>query len=169
MSRFSISRVFDAPRRRVFDCWVDPAHFEKWFGPADCVNRVRSADIRPGGYCQIEETGPLGGPFFIKLEFEEIDPVDRIVFVNSFCNEAGEFAKHPFLPLWPDKMRAHVTFEDVGEGTKISVIWDPLDADEAQTAFFVENQWMGQAGWSQSFDRLTKVLAHPTSAGAATA
>jgi uncharacterized protein YndB with AHSA1/START domain len=30
---FASARVFDAPRRLVFQAWTDPKHVAKWWGP----------------------------------------------------------------------------------------------------------------------------------------
>jgi uncharacterized protein YndB with AHSA1/START domain len=58
----SITRVFDAPRERVWREWTTPERFADWFGgeaevPPDSV----SMDVRKGGRTELrlEQTGHL--------------------------------------------------------------------------------------------------------------
>ena len=44
-----ITRVFDAPRKLVFEVWTDPRHLKNWFGPKDYPAVQMKTDIRPGG------------------------------------------------------------------------------------------------------------------------
>ena len=172
---FTISRVFDAPRAQVFNCWVEPTHFEKWFAPANCESRLLSADVRPGGHYNQEVLFPDGTRFLTRINFREINPIDLLVFVTSFCNDAGELTKHPFMPLWPDHLLTHVTFEDVGKdvakgegkdegkdegaGTRVTVVWDPIDASADEVECFYNSQPSCYAGWTGTFDRLESFLA----------
>ncbi len=43
------TRVFDAPRERVFRAWTDPDHLAKWWGPKGFTNTFQEFDMRPGG------------------------------------------------------------------------------------------------------------------------
>jgi uncharacterized protein YndB with AHSA1/START domain len=168
MNKFSISRVFNAPRSLVFDCWVNPSHFEKWgLLPAGCTASLRHADVRPGGYYLVEQHGPDGAHLFVKFGFREINPIDRLVFVTSICSEEGEIVNNPFVPSWPRSLLTTVAFEDAEQGTRVSVLWEPLDAADDEIEFFVKNMKIGHAGWSQTFDRLTHVLEELCAAGKA--
>ena len=45
-----ITRVFDAPRERVWSEWTEPASFADWFGGRECEVPLTSVsmDVRPG-------------------------------------------------------------------------------------------------------------------------
>src|SRR5207237_4356830 len=45
-----MTRVFDAPRRLVFEAWTKPEHLPRWLlGPEGWTMPVCEADLRPGG------------------------------------------------------------------------------------------------------------------------
>src|SRR5262250_1643901 len=45
-----MTRVFDAPRRLVFDAWTKPEHVACWMlGPEGWTMPVCEIDLRPGG------------------------------------------------------------------------------------------------------------------------
>jgi uncharacterized protein YndB with AHSA1/START domain len=47
----AITRVFDAPRERVWQEWTEPERFADWFGGVESEVPVSSVemDVRPGG------------------------------------------------------------------------------------------------------------------------
>ena len=54
MKPFEISRVFDAPRERVWQAWTEAEHLKKWWGPKGFTVTHCTVDLRPGGtmhYC----------------------------------------------------------------------------------------------------------------------
>lgn len=44
-----ITRVFDAPRELVFDCWTQPEHVRRWWGCRGAEMETCDVDLRPGG------------------------------------------------------------------------------------------------------------------------
>lgn len=45
-----MTRVFDAPRRLVWEAWTTPEHLQKWLlGPEGWSMPVCEVDLRPGG------------------------------------------------------------------------------------------------------------------------
>ena len=44
-----ITRVFDAPRRLVFEAWTKPEHLSRWSGPRGFTTPFGEMDFRPGG------------------------------------------------------------------------------------------------------------------------
>ena len=46
-----ITRVFDAPRERVWSEWTEPENFADWYGGPECDVPLSSVsmDVRPGG------------------------------------------------------------------------------------------------------------------------
>lgn len=159
MNNFTISRTFDAPRDLVFKCWVEPQHFEKWgLAPAGCTCRLLHADVRPGGYYHIRQESPDGRQVYCKFEFRQISPIDKLVFVVTICDEKGETVENPFFPDWPKRLLTTVTFEDNGPGTKVTALWELLEASPAEADFFTQNLEIGHQGWSETFDRLQKTI-----------
>src|SRR5881394_2478011 len=69
-----LTRVLDAPRITVFNCWTDPKHFAKWFGPKDWTNPVCELDARPGGAIKVVMRGPKGQEQMSPGEFREVVP-----------------------------------------------------------------------------------------------
>jgi uncharacterized protein YndB with AHSA1/START domain len=139
---------------------VEPQHFEKWgLAPAGCTNQLLHADVRPGGFYHIRQRWADGKEVYCKFQFQQITPVDLLVFVTSLCDEAGETVQNPFFLDWPKRLLTTVTFEDDGSGTRVTAIWDLLeDASAAEIAFFMKNLEIGHAGWSQTFDRLQETI-----------
>ncbi|MHB8635551.1 MAG: SRPBCC family protein [Fimbriimonadaceae bacterium] len=159
MNNFTISRTFDAPRRLVFNCWVEPQHFEKWgLAPAGCTCYLLHADVTPGGYYLIQQGLPDGSHVHCKCEFRQVRPFDQLVFVTSICDETGETVKNPFFPDWPERLLTTVNFEDDGAGTKVTATWELLEASAAEAAFFVRNLEIGHQGWRETFERLQKAI-----------
>ena len=43
-----LSRVFDAPRKMVWEAWTDPEQVAQWWGPNGFSTRIEEMDVRPG-------------------------------------------------------------------------------------------------------------------------
>ncbi len=69
-------------------------------------------DLRPGGTYHYGMKAPDGAPMWGKMVYREISPPERIVFINSFSDEAGGTTRHPMAPTWPLEMLSVFTFED---------------------------------------------------------
>jgi uncharacterized protein YndB with AHSA1/START domain len=95
-----------------------------------------------------------------KFVYQEIVPLERIVFVNSFSNQAGEITRHPIVPTWPRETKVTVTLEDeTGGKTKLNVRWSPHNATEVEQKTFDVSHVGMQATWGGTFDRLAAYLA----------
>ena len=65
--------------------------------------------------------------------YQEIVPPERIVFINSFSNQAGEITRHPIVPTWPRETQVMVKLEDdPGDKTRLNVRWTPHNAAEVE-------------------------------------
>jgi uncharacterized protein YndB with AHSA1/START domain len=78
-----ITRVFDAPRDRVWKEWTEPERFANWFGGRECEVPLSSVsmDVRPGGTWRLAMFAPpdrrridWGG------DYREVAAPDRLVF-----------------------------------------------------------------------------------------
>jgi uncharacterized protein YndB with AHSA1/START domain len=47
--RILVTRIFDAPRERVFKAITDPKRIPHWWGPRAYTTMVDKMDVRPGG------------------------------------------------------------------------------------------------------------------------
>jgi uncharacterized protein YndB with AHSA1/START domain len=73
-------RVFNAPRRLVFEAWTQPEHVKHWWDPSGRQLALCDIDLRPGGTFRFVNSTPQGpGPVFIGT-YREITPPGRLVF-----------------------------------------------------------------------------------------
>lgn len=156
---FVISRVFDAPRELVWKCFTDPEHMRQWWGPKGVTVPTSKMDLRPGGTYHYAMKTPDGALMWGKMVYREISPRDRIVFINSFSDEAGGTTRHPMAPTWPLEMLSVFTFEDTPDGkTRFTVRWSPHNpTDEEQRTFDAGHDSMRQ-GWGGTLDKLQGYL-----------
>lgn len=75
-----MTRVFDAPRRLVFDAFTKPELLKRWLtGPPGWTMPVCEIDLRVGGALRYLWRGPAGEEMGMSGVFREITPPDRIV------------------------------------------------------------------------------------------
>jgi uncharacterized protein YndB with AHSA1/START domain len=85
-----MTRVFDAPRRLVFEAMTKPEHLVRWFGPHGWTLAVCQIDFRPGGAWRFVLRGPDGRDMGMKGVYQEIAPPERFVSTESFDDYPGE-------------------------------------------------------------------------------
>ena len=95
---FVISRVLDAPRELVWKCFTDPERMKQWWGPKGVKILVSKMDLRVGGTYHYGMQTPDGKAMWGKFVYREITPPERLVFINSFSDEAGSVTRHPMAP-----------------------------------------------------------------------
>ena len=157
---FVISRVFNAPRDVVFDAFTNPEEMKKWWGPKGFTVHFSKMDLRPGGTYHYGMKAPDGTPMWGKFVYREIVRPERIVFVNSFSDEAGGVTRHPMALDWPLRMLTTFTFEDLGGGrTKLTTTSSAHEATEAEEAVFTANHDSMTQGWTGTLDQLDGYLA----------
>ena len=76
---FVHSRVIDAPRERVFNAIMDPAHLTKWWGPDGFTSTFEVFEPRPGGHWRFVLHGPDGTDYPNHNVFAEIVEAERVV------------------------------------------------------------------------------------------
>lgn len=80
-----MTRVFDAPRRLVFDAFTKPELLKRWLtGPPGWTMPVCEIDLRVGGALRYLWRGPAGEEMGMSGVFREITPPDRIVGTEKF-------------------------------------------------------------------------------------
>jgi uncharacterized protein YndB with AHSA1/START domain len=77
-----IRRVFNAPRERLFQAWIDPGKMTEWFchAKANLTGRLIEMDARPGGRYGFDISDADGKVFRLRGEYREIKPPEKLVF-----------------------------------------------------------------------------------------
>jgi uncharacterized protein YndB with AHSA1/START domain len=158
LSEFVISRIFDAPRNLVWKAWTEPDRLMQWFGPKGVKMPTCKMDLRPGGtfhYCMLT---PDGHEMWGKWVFREIDAPTRLVLVSSFSDASGGITRHPLNPQWPLETLSTTTLEAVGDKTRLTIRWTPLNAKPEERATFEQSHASMQQGWGGTFEQLEDYL-----------
>jgi uncharacterized protein YndB with AHSA1/START domain len=139
----AITRVFDAPRERVWREWTEPERFADWFGgPESEVPLATVAmDVRPGGAWRLTMYAQPGRrEIRWKGEYREVDAPERLVFtVSDQPGDApGELVTVVLVDLGDG--RTEMRFEQRGSL--------PPEVYEA-----------AKRGWGGFFDRIAERLA----------
>src|SRR5579862_9454229 len=80
-----ITRVFDAPRRMVFDAFTKPELVPQWLiGPPGSSMPICEIDLRVGGAYRYVLTGPGYPEMTIRGVFREVLAPERVVVTESF-------------------------------------------------------------------------------------
>jgi uncharacterized protein YndB with AHSA1/START domain len=152
---FVISRVFDAPRDLLWKCFTEPERMAQWWGPAGVKVVKTKMDLRVGGIYLYGMQNPDGNVMWGRMLYREIAPPERLVFINSFSDEAGGLTRHPLAPNWPLQLLSVFTFEAVPGGkTRFTVQWTPYEATADEQAAFDAGHASMTAGWSGTLDKL---------------
>jgi uncharacterized protein YndB with AHSA1/START domain len=139
-----ITRVFDAPRDRVWNAWTDPAQMAKWWGPHGFTNPVFQMDVRPGGAILIHMKNPYNNSELpVTGAFVEVVKPQKLVFTHS---------------VYGNENLNTVTFtEQNGKTTmRMEMVFTRLTSDPAQALAGA------RSGLDQSLDRLASLLSEST-------
>lgn len=85
-----MTRVFDAPRRLVFEAMTKPEHMKHWFGPRGFTLPVCEVDFRVGGAWRSVLLKPDGKEMGMRGVYKEINAPERFVSTESFDDFPGE-------------------------------------------------------------------------------
>lgn len=143
----TLTRIFDAPAELVFDCFTDPGHLARWWGPRACENTIHRLDPRPGGEISLDMAGPGWGRHTMGGEFVEIDRPNRLVFL-TMAFEAPDGG-------WGIVNRNTLTFEE--RDGRTTLILHTLVEKAAGEVVLGALAGMKE-GWSQSLDRLDALV-----------
>jgi uncharacterized protein YndB with AHSA1/START domain len=157
-SIFLLNRVFEAPLNTVFDMWTNVKNLEKWMPPSGFTMQVLQGEIKEGAsvfYKMSNSEFSMYGRSTYKL----IKRPDVISFMQEFCDEKGQNAKHPGAPVWPKTWLTTVEFTDEGGATRVTLRSEVVgDATSAELAAFVAERAGMTQGWTGSLDRLEEIL-----------
>lgn len=103
-----VSRVFDAPADTVFAAFTEREHVEKWWVPAGTT--IHEWNPTPGGLWRYSMPGRDGAAWPFRIQFIEIDRPKLLVY--DYGADADQA---------PPPVRTHVTFEEQGGRTKVTL------------------------------------------------
>src|SRR5262249_62331770 len=83
------TRVFDAPRRLVWEAMSRPEHYPHWWGPRSQRMVSCQLDFRPGGSYRFVTRGPDGNEYAFRGEIREVVPPERVVQTFEFEGSPG--------------------------------------------------------------------------------
>jgi uncharacterized protein YndB with AHSA1/START domain len=136
-------RVFDAPRERVFQAFVDPELIPQWWGRRKDTTTIDKLDVREGGEWRFVTDGPDGSTAF-RGTFRAIEPVDRIEQTFEWEGMPGHIVVET------------ATFEDLGDGrTKVSTR-SRFDTTEERDGMLASGM---EIGMGESYEKLDELLA----------
>jgi uncharacterized protein YndB with AHSA1/START domain len=148
-----ITRTFDAPRELVWQAWTEPERVMRWWGPKDFTSPACQIDLRVGGKYLFCMRSPDGQDYWSTGIYHEIEPMQRIVYTDSFADEHGNVVPptHYGMPdMGATEFRVTVTFEARGDQTVMTLRHEGLPAGEMRD--------QAAAGWNESFDKLEASL-----------
>jgi uncharacterized protein YndB with AHSA1/START domain len=137
-----VTRVFDAPRERVFRAHMDPKLLAQWWGPARLTTIVDKMDARPGGSWRFINRDADGNDFAFHGVFHEIVEPERITWTFEFEGMPGHISLET------------VTFEEHNGKTTLTVhsVYQAVeDRDAMLKAGMAE-------GLAESWDRLAALV-----------
>jgi uncharacterized protein YndB with AHSA1/START domain len=79
-----MTRVFDAPRRLVFEAWTKPEHVKRWYGCKALSLEVCEIDLRVGGAYRYALRAPEGPLHTLQGTYREIAPPGRLVYTEQY-------------------------------------------------------------------------------------
>lgn len=138
-----LSRVFDAPRERLFAAWTDEEHFAAWFGPPGVTTLDCRLDVRVGGTWRLLGQGPERR-HAVSGHYLEVTPPERLSFTWAWHLQ-GDHAN-------PREHETVVTleFKALGSRTELVMVQGRFrDADGSADH---------NRGWTGSFTKLDEFL-----------
>jgi uncharacterized protein YndB with AHSA1/START domain len=140
---FSVKRVFDAPRERVWREWTDPEAFADWFGgpESEVPLSTVSMDVRPGGAWRATMYAEPGRHEIQWVgEYREVVEPERLVFTVSDRPEEDLYEL------------VTVVLDDLGDGRTEMLF-------EQRGHMSPEQYERAKHGWAGFFDRIAERLA----------
>jgi uncharacterized protein YndB with AHSA1/START domain len=155
---FVITRVFNAPRKLIFDAFTQPKHLAHWWGPKGLALEVINLDLRQGGIFHYGMKSPEGHEMFGVFKYIEIVSPEKIIFINAFADKEGNIIRAPFNPLWPLEVYNVWTLTEENGKTTLTLKGRPHNASEEENKMFDAGMSSMQQGFGGTFDQLEAYL-----------
>ncbi len=146
-----VTRVFNAPRRLVFDAFTKPDMIRRWMlGPDGSSMPVCEMDLRAGGaYRWVWQKDADGMRMAVFGEFRDVAAPERLVHTEQFDP-----------PWYPGVAEITTRFAEAAGGTTVtlSIVYPSDDIREGAIKSGMES------GMARSYDRLERLLTADASA-----
>lgn len=98
-------------------------------------------------------------PMWGRFRYLDIEAPRRIVFINSFSDEAGGITRAPFDEQWPQEMRNTITLSEASGVTTLTLTGRPENATPEEAAVYDAHHESMHQGFGGTFDKLAAYLA----------
>lgn len=148
-----IERVFNAPIELIWEMWIQPKHFQNWYGPKGATVPVAKMDVKVGGKRLVcmEMQRPNGSmKMWSSGEYIEITPKTRLVYSESMSDENGNVMSASMMGMpedFPVTTEVIVVLEDLGGSTKMTMTHAGMPASQGASG-----------GWDQAFDKMADYI-----------
>jgi uncharacterized protein YndB with AHSA1/START domain len=134
-----ITRIFEAPRERVFRAWTDPDEVAAWYGPEsfDTPRERIHIDLRVGGRYELTMVQRGGSEFAIGYEIVELVEPELLVLRSDPMPEVGVH----------ESTMTRVELHDLGGRTRMTL----TDGPYTESAH-------AEAGWRGALDKLAALV-----------
>ncbi len=154
---YVLEREFDAPAELVWKTWTEAELLARWYGPR-VETIVHRLDVKPGGLW-LNEMKWDGNSNFQRVEYTEVSPPERLVWLHSMSDADWNVVANPMMPDWPLVLLTTVTFKETDGKTKMHLTWVPHEASEAEITCFAVAIGGMDKGWGAGMDLLEELLA----------
>jgi uncharacterized protein YndB with AHSA1/START domain len=148
-----ITRIFDAPRDRVWKAWTKPESLMRWWGPKNFTAPVCRIDLRVGGAYLNCMRSPEGRDYWSTGVYREIEAPSLLVCTDSFADANGNAVPASHYGMsgdWSQELLIRVTFVEQDGRTRLTLRHTGIPAGEISD--------LTKAGWNESFDKLAEFL-----------
>jgi len=133
----SLTRVYNAPRSRVFECWTRAEHLVHWFGPKGFTIHSCETDPRPGGIFKLCMRAPDGRDYWVRGEFREVAAPGHLVIACAADDHKGIERLHEVIEVTFTESRGKTTVAvhavARGPSDEAAVMLKGMDKGWAQT------------------------------------
>jgi uncharacterized protein YndB with AHSA1/START domain len=138
---FRLRRLFQAPRKAVFDAWTNAEVLRQWWCPEGWEMMEIQMDLRVNGSFRIGMCRLTGGvPVYVRGIFREVRPPDRLVYTWKWENAFEQMPETQVI----------VEFRELGSATELLLTHENLP--EIPICLLHRN------GWAAALDRIERVF-----------
>jgi uncharacterized protein YndB with AHSA1/START domain len=141
-------REFAAGRALLWDCYTKSELLDQWFSPKPLTTLTKSMDFREGGHWQYVMLEPDGTPYWGRLDYLAICPVENYTALDGFCDEKGNL--NPQLP----RANWEVSFQEVDGNAIVQTVVTYKSLSDLEA---VMNMGMEQ-GMMSTLEKLDELL-----------